>query len=186
MLQPDCTHALCCAPGPSKQGHDDVRDELLDFVRLADATAEPEVLGLIACAPGLRPADILTSALARGRETALDVGVASPDSQGAGSDCLNSLRRRKLRTYAAFAADLEASRVDYRPLPWSCYGREHPDTTAVLVAIAQRAARRQGCADHKPLLARARAAIGVALARRGARMVMRCLRRPGTARRTPS
>lgn len=186
MLQPDCTHALCCAPGPSKQGHDDVRDELLDFVRLADATAEPEVLGLIACAPGLRPADILTSALARGRETALDVGVASPDSQGAGSDCLNSLRRRKLRTYAAFAADLEASRVDYRPLPWSCYGREHPDTTAVLVAIAQRAARRQGCADHKPLLARARAAIGVALARRGARMVMRCLRRPETARRTPS
>jgi hypothetical protein len=177
MLHPDASHALCCAPGPSKQGHDEVRDELLDFVRLADATAEPEVLGLIASAPGLRPADILTSALTRGRETALDVGVASPDAQCAGADCLHALRRRKLRTYAAYAAELEASLVDYRPLPWSCYGREHGDTSVVLVALARRAARRLGRADFRPLLAKVRAAVGVALARRAARMVLKCLQR---------
>ena len=51
--------------------------------------------------------------------------------------------------------------------------------SVVLMAIARRAARRRGLADFRPLLARARAAIGVALARRTARMVHACLRRPG-------
>jgi len=53
MMQPDASHALCCAPGQSTQGHNDVRDVTLEFTRLADASAEPEVVGLIASAPGL-------------------------------------------------------------------------------------------------------------------------------------
>ena len=181
MLHPDAAHALCCAPGPSKRGHDEVRDELLTFVRLADATAEPEVLGLIASAPGLRPADILTSALARGRETALDVGIASPDALCAGACCLATLRKRKLRSYRAVAEELARSGVDYRPMPWSCFGREHADTSTVLEALARRAARRLGRASHLPLLAKVRADVGVALARRAARMVLKCLARSGGA-----
>ena len=67
----------------------------------------------------------------------------------------------------------------YRPIVWSCFGREHADTTSVMVALARRAARRRGYADHKPLLARARAAIGVALACRLARMALSCQARLG-------
>ena len=137
------------------------------------------MLGLIASAPGDRPADVLTSALTMGLDTALDIGIASPDAAGAGADCAESMRRRKANRYAPHAHELAASRVVYRPLIWSCYGREHPDTSAALLAIARRAARRRGMADFERLLARARAAIGVALARRAARMVHACMRRPG-------
>ena len=90
-----------------------------------------------------------------------------------------TLRRRKLRCYAAYDAELTQSGVDYRPLPWSCYGREHADTSSALVALARRAARRLGRASHLPLLAKVRAGVGVALARRAARMVIRCLERSG-------
>ena len=76
VLDTQCKHALCCAPGPSTEGHNDVRDSVLDFARLSDSTAEPEVLGLVASAPGLRPADVLTSVLGGAQHlTALDVGV---------------------------------------------------------------------------------------------------------------
>ena len=34
--------ALCCACGPSTMGQNEVRDMLLDYTRLADATAEPK------------------------------------------------------------------------------------------------------------------------------------------------
>ena len=44
--------------------------------------------------------------------------------------------------------------------------------------LCRRAARRQGLADHLPLLARVRAAVGIALARRNARTVHACLRQP--------
>ena len=178
LLEPNAAHALCCACGPSTKGHNDVRDVVLDFARLADATAEPEVLGLIASAPGLRPADVLTSALALDRDTALDIGVAAPDAAGAGDDCTESMRRRKQAKYAPYSDDLSVAGVVYRPLVWSCYGREHADTTATLTAMARRIARRRGLADHKPVLSRMRAAVGVALARRSARMVHACLRRP--------
>ena len=178
MMHPDASHALCCAPGQSTQGHDEVRDVTLDFTRLADASAEPEVVGLIASAPGLRPADLSTTALAMNCDTALDIGIASPDAAGAGPDCTESMRRRKLTRYGRFLQELLATHVIYRPLIWSCYGREHADTTAVITAIARRAARRQGLADHRRLLTRFRAAVGVALARRSARMVHACLRRP--------
>ena len=142
---------------------------------MADATAEPEVLGLVASAPGLRPADVLTSALATGLDTALDVGIACPDAAGAGEDCCESMRLKKRATYERFLPELEAQGIEYRPLIWSCWGREHPDTTAVLEQVSRRAARRRGFADYRPLLRRARARIGAALARRAAAMLRVCL-----------
>ena len=57
------------------------------------------------------------------------------------------------------------------------FGRQHDDTSSALLRIAQRVARRQDLASHTWLLAKARAAIGVALARRAARMVHSCMRR---------
>ena len=54
--------------------------------------------------PGLRPADILSSAVSECRDVALDVSVASPDAAHAGADCTESARRRKRRTYLNFFA----------------------------------------------------------------------------------
>ena len=155
--------------------HNDVRDNVFDLARLADTTAEKEVLGLLDTAPGLRPADILTSAVSPGRVSALDVGVAAPGARHAGADCTESMRRRKRAVYARYLDALAAEGVDYQPLTWSCWGREHPDTTAVLTQLARRAARRRGVASHAPLLRRARAGIGAALARRAAAMLRACL-----------
>ena len=88
------------------------------------------------------------------------------------------MRRRKEAKYAPFRTEPVDAHVVYRPLTWSCYGREHPDTTAVLHGVCRRAARRQILSDHVRLLARVRAAVGIALAHRNARMVHACLRQP--------
>jgi hypothetical protein len=174
-LDPGGCHALCCAPGESTRGHNDVRDSLFDLARLADGTAEREVLGLLEAAPGLRPADVLTSAASPGLASALDVGIASPDAMHAGEDCTESMRVRKRVVYSRHLPALLAEGIEYRPLVWSCWGREHPDTTAVLTQLARQAARRKGAADFQPLLRRARARIGAAIARRAAGMLRACL-----------
>ncbi|CAE8601449.1 unnamed protein product [Polarella glacialis] len=174
-LDPSGYHAFCCAPGESTRGHNDVRDCLFDLARLADSTAEREVLGLLDAAPGLRPADVLTSAASPGLTSALDVGVASPDAANAGADCAEAMRVRKRATYARFLPALLAEGVEYRPLVWSCWGREHPDTTAALTQLARQAARRRGASDYRPLLRRARARIGAAIARRAAGMLRACM-----------
>ena len=173
------THALCCAPGVSTRGHNDVRNELLDFVRLADFINQLKNCGFIVCAPGLRPADVLTSAASPGWTSALDIGVASPDARHAGEDCAEAMRVRKRGVYARHLSALEAEGVQYRPLVWSCWGREHPDTTAVLTQLARQAARRHGMLCFSPLLRRVRARVGAALARRAAAMLRACL--PGGA-----
>ena len=77
-LDPADLHALCCAQGESTRGHTDARDCVFDLARLADATAEKETLGLLDTAPGLRPANVLTSAVSPGWVSALDVGIAAP------------------------------------------------------------------------------------------------------------
>ena len=85
------------------------------------------------------------------------------------------MRRRKLDVYARYLPALEAEGVRYTPMAWSCWGREHADTTAVLAALARRAARRRGAASHQPLLREARAQVGAAIARRAAAMLRACL-----------
>ena len=174
-LDPQGTHALCCAQGASTRGHNDVRDQVFDLARLADSTAETETLGLLEAAPGSRPADILTSAASPGRVSALDVGIASPEARHAGGDCCEAMRARKMAKYARHLPALSAEGVDYQPLIWSCWGREHPETTAVLTQLAKRASRRQGLASHAPTLRHARAQVGAALARRAAAMLRSCL-----------
>ena len=49
---------------------------------------------------------------------------------------------------------------------FSCYGRWHADSTTILERMTLQAARRLGIADHRPLLRRATAAVGVAIWRR--------------------
>ena len=116
------------------------RSEMLFSIwRGLPSTSEKETVGLLDTAPGLRPADFLTSAV-------------SPQHLPA----------------------LEAEGIEYRPLVWSCWGREHPDTTAVLTMLARHAARRRGLPSHKPLLQKTRAQVGAALARRSAAMLRAC------------
>ena len=92
MLDANGNYALCCAPGESTKGHNDVRDALFDLARLADATAEKEVLGLLETAPGLRPPDVLTTVVSPGMTSALNVGVAALHARHAGADCTESMR----------------------------------------------------------------------------------------------
>ena len=176
-LDPGGTHSTCCALGESTRGHNGVQDIVLDLALVADSTAEKEVIGLLDTAPGLRPADVLTSAVTPGVTTALDVGIAAPAAQGAGEDCTEAMRVRKRRKYAKYLPALEAEGVVYKPMVWSCWGREHPDTTAALTSLARQAARRRGLGTHKELLRQTRARVGAALARRTSAMLRACLPR---------
>ena len=74
------------------------------------------------------------------------------ESRNAGDDCTESMRVRKRGVFSFHLEALGAEGVEYRPLVWSCWGREHPDTTAVLTSLARRAARRRGPPCHRPLL----------------------------------
>ena len=89
MLDNAGSHALCCAKAVSTRGHHGVARALFDEVLQVDLAAELEAPGLI---PGtlLRPADVLTGALGPGR-LAFDIGIASPDAQHAGTECLDSM-----------------------------------------------------------------------------------------------
>ena len=74
--------------------------------------------GLVAVEPGLRPADVLTTA-AFGRLTALDVSVVAPHGAGAGQDAAAAQVNAKVRRYAPYLRDLAADGVAYRPLVWT-------------------------------------------------------------------
>ena len=82
---------------------------------------------------------------------------------------------RKRAHYAEHLETMAAAGLRYLPVVFSCYGRVHPESVATMQRIAQQAARHVGVADHKPLLRRAHAAIGVALCRRAAAMVRACV-----------
>ena len=55
-------------------------------MHIADPSAITEVQGLSSEAPSLCPADIFTEA-AVPVQAAMDIGITSPDSTGAGADC---------------------------------------------------------------------------------------------------
>jgi hypothetical protein len=107
---------------------------------------------------------------------ALDVGIASPDSQAAvaGGDALEVMRTRKLGEYKELEAALREADLAYTPVPWSCWGREHADTTRVLEALCRRAARHRGTADWRAVLRAFRADVGAILARRASCMWRQC------------
>ena len=179
LLGPSGLHAMLCARGPSTRGHNAVRDELFAVASSLDSTSELEPLGLIPSRPRLRPADLLTGVSGfSARHAALDVGICCPAAAGAGDDCVEAMRQRKLERLTPFSAELDAGGVEYRPITFSCYGRPHPDALHVMRAFARRLARRRGTEAHveeRHLAAR----IGVEIWRRAARMLRQCL--PDTA-----
>jgi len=172
LLDSAGAHALCCARGESTRGHNGVARRLFETVASCDPGAELEAPSLI---PGtsLRPADVLTSILGAGL-TALDVGIASPDAQNAGDDCVDAMYRRKMETYAEHADALDRQNIVYQPLVISCYGRPHPRTTAILRTLAKRVARRRGCSAVEWRYKRLQAALTVEIWRRAALMVRAC------------
>ena len=82
---------------------------------------------------------------------------------------------RKRSTYAEHLGELEQSNIRYQPLVFSAFGRTHLEADSVLLTLSLRAARRRGLRDHRPVLKRARRAIGVQIWRRAASMVLACL-----------
>ena len=151
-----------------------IRVRVLELVHLADPSAFVEVPGLFPSAPSLRPADIFTSAASPGRSTALDVGVCCPDACHAGIDCCDSMHQHKVDKYRKFLTEAEID-FEYRPLVFSCYGRVHPESEAILKTLAQGAARRRGMFNYQLLLARLHRNIGVEIWRRVASMVHACM-----------
>ena len=87
----------------------------------------------------------------------MDIGIASPHAQRAGEDCCETMRQRKLDTYAAHIPALHNMGINYIPAAFSTYGREHPATTRVLESLARRAARKNGLRDFGEILRAARA-----------------------------
>jgi hypothetical protein len=149
-----------------------VARQVFDAAKICDPSTELEAGGLI---PGtrLRPADVLTGALGHGL-MALDVGIASPDAQNAGADCVASMYARKVAYYAPYSDVLDRQGILYQPLVWSAFGRPHPRTTSLLRTLAARISRRRGCSDGEWRYRRLTAAIGCTLWRRAAAHVMAC------------
>ena len=71
--------------------------------------------------------------------------------------------------------EMTAQGIRYVPLVLSCYGRWHPEAATTLERIALQAGRRQGVANHRALLRRASAAIGVVVQMRAVAMARACL-----------
>ena len=126
VLGRTCAHALCCAMSESTKGHYKVRDQVLNLCHLADPASLVEAPELISSAPALRPADIFTCAALPGRQAALDVGICSPDAAGAGNDCCENMRKRKMEDYGAYLDGMEQVGIIYLLLIFSCFGRIHP------------------------------------------------------------
>ena len=178
VLGSSCAHALNCARGECNKGHYKVVDAVLQLVNVADSSADTEERELIPDAPTLRPADIFSEAALPSCRAALDIGVTSPSSTGAGADCCEAMYQQKLDKYRPHFEALSAQGIRYKPLVFSSFGRLHPQAHADLEAVARTAARRRGLGDHKLLLRRAAGRIGVAIWRRAAAMVRSCLPQP--------
>ena len=169
-----CLHALRCAPGESTRGHNWVAHTLVDASSLSDSSTVAEPRGLVCSRPGLRPADLLSSA-AFGRPAALDVSIVSPDAEGACADPCASTSARKMNKYGPFLDELKEAGIDYRPLVWSCWGRPGGDAQQAVRSIAAAAARRRGLGDPAPLERHIRGVISSQIWRRAACMVLACL-----------
>ena len=141
---------------------------------MADAAAKREVLGLFETAPGLRPADIPTTAVVPSLSSALDIGVAAPHAFHAGDDCCETMRLRKVHNYRDHLEDLRLHRMIYTPWIWFRWGREHEDAIKVLRQIARAASRRRDD-KYDSVLSTLRDAIGAALPRRSAAMLLSCV-----------
>ena len=176
LLSGPCTHALSCGGSGETVGHNRVRDAVHALAVLADPSACLEPHGLVTSRPWSRPADILSHAAGlSGGCAAVDVGVACPHACGAGEDACAALVSRKLCELGPAAAELRASGIEPLPVAWTCYGRAHPDASALLARLARRAARRRGLPSSAELLRRTRSRIGVEIWRRSVAVLRVCL-----------
>ena len=175
LLDKQAYHALCCSLGESTKGHNRARDVLHAGFSVSDPGAATEVEGLIASAPTLRPADILTAAAHPTHLVAADVGICAPHAQDAGFDCTETMKQAKMRKHEPHLEELQRHGLCYEPATISCYGRRHPDTTKMMTLAARRAARYRGLPDHRALLKRWFRTLAAEVWRRAARMVRACL-----------
>ena len=167
-------HALRCAPGESTRGHNWVSNTLLDVASLADSSSVAEPRGLVPSRPGLRPADLLSSA-AFGRPTALDVSIVCPEAEGAGPDPCAAAEQKKVTKYGAVLDELREEGIEYRPLVWTCWGRADGNAQEAMRTMAAAAARRRGYGDPRPLARHLAAQVGTQIWRRAACMVIACM-----------
>ena len=180
VMGADGKHALRCAPGESTRGHYSVTSVVHVLASLSDPASCAEPRGLVPSRPALRPADVLTSA-AFSHLAALDVCVASPDAEGAGTDACAAGAVRKTAHYKDVIEELQDEGYTYHPLVWSSWGRPGHDAESAVRTLAAAVARRRGLGDGHALEARAKGLIGAAIWRRAAAMVRTCLRRPTQA-----
>ena len=107
------------------------------------------------------------------RLAALDVGIISPAASGAGANCVETMRARKVARLEPFSAELDAQDIHYRPVTFSCFGRPHPDAHKAIVNLARRSARRRGREPHleeRRMMSRVTSEIW----KRAARMLCKC------------
>ena len=54
------------------------------------------------------------------------------------------MRLHKVYRYWSYVTDLDHKEIEYKPLIWSCWGREHANTNSIFRQLARTAARRRG------------------------------------------
>jgi hypothetical protein len=176
VLDTQGRHALCCLGAATTIGHNRVRDVVAMGLACADPGTVIEPAGLVPSRPDLRPADVLSRAGLEQGLIAGDIGIASPEAGGAGQDCVEAMRRRKLAFYGDdVCGELQAQHITYTPLVVSCYGRRSRVLTELLRSAALRAARIRDGASGSALQRRWQRAIATEIWRRTAALVRRCL-----------
>ena len=174
VLDAQCYHAQCCNTAEATIGHNRVKEVLHAGFVISDPGACMEAAGLVESQPDLRPADILTRSARPNTLVALDVGIKSPESTGAGADCAQAMVEEKLRYYNAVLPELTRSGIQYVPITFSSYGRRHQTTSQIMNQAAILAARSRGLPDHKALLRRWHCTVSTEIWRRAARMAKSC------------
>ena len=101
--------------------------------------------------------------------------MSSPFAQTAGDDCCEASFHRKRKDYLSILPELEDQGISYMPLCFSSYGRLHQEAFRWLEFSARAAARRRGISDYRPILARVRRNIAIAVQRRLINQVRACL-----------
>ena len=144
----------------------------------ADPASEMEPSHLVRSRPADRPADVLSAA--PGRLSALDIGITSAVvSTFRSEDPAELMWKRKTREREPIRQELEEIGTVYTPIVWTHHGRPHASAENVVKAIAKAANRRSGGSVN--LIERAfRERIGIAIARRAARMSLATFTRGGS------
>ena len=89
---------LSCDTANATRGHHAVSRVVFDAAKILDPSGELEAIGLI-LGTRLRPADVLITAVGSA-QTALDIGITSPDSSHAGADAAASMYEHKVNRYS--------------------------------------------------------------------------------------